>query len=41
MLQMRKNLRAVFHGFIIASTLLTMAGCGYKAPPYYETNKGG
>ncbi|MDX1296105.1 MAG: lipoprotein [Sulfurimonadaceae bacterium] len=39
MLQMRKNLRTVFHGLIIASALLSLAGCGYKAPPYYESSK--
>lgn len=33
---MRKYLRAVFHGLIIASTLLALAGCGYKDDPFYS-----
>ena len=31
-----KNITAAFHVLIIASFLLSLSGCGYKAPPYYE-----
>gem|GEM_PF-1080420 len=31
----RKNLLSVFHLSIIASFLLSLNACGYKAPPYY------
>lgn len=31
-----ENITAVFHRLIIASFLLSVSGCGYKAPPYYE-----
>ena len=31
-----KNVTAVFHMLIIASFLLSVSACGYKAPPYYE-----
>jgi len=30
------NITAVFHLLIIASFLLSVSACGYKAPPYYE-----
>ena len=37
-----KNLISIFHGVIIASLLLGVSGCGYKAAPYYidEAPKG-
>ncbi|HIP55044.1 MAG TPA: hypothetical protein EYH11_06190 [Sulfurimonas autotrophica] len=31
-----KNITTAFHVLIIASFLLSVGGCGYKAPPYYE-----
>jgi len=36
MLKKRKYLSTVFHVLIIASALLTLAGCGYKADPFYS-----
>jgi predicted small lipoprotein YifL len=31
-----KNITGIFHIAIIASFLLSLSACGYKAPPYYE-----
>ncbi len=36
---MRKYLRTVFHGLIIAFALLALAGCGFKADPFYSEEK--
>lgn len=30
------NITGIFHIVIIASFLLSVSACGYKAPPYYE-----
>jgi len=29
-------LTSIFHNLIIASFLLSLSGCGYKAAPYYQ-----
>lgn len=31
-----KNIAGIFHLLIIASFLLDLSGCGYKADPYYQ-----
>ncbi len=38
MLKRIKNITSIFHILIIASFLLGLHGCGYKADPYYEEN---
>lgn len=36
MLKRSEYLTNIFHLFIIASFILSVSGCGYKAPPYHE-----
>lgn len=36
MLNRVKNLSATFHLLIIAVFVLSLSGCGYKAPPFYS-----
>jgi len=36
---MRNKLIGIFHIIIITALMLSLSGCGYKAPPYYPDEK--
>ena len=36
MLKSSNNLTSIFHLLIIASLVLSLDGCGYKASPFYK-----